>query len=128
MLCHFHIYLLIAELATDAKHQLHELAEDSHALLAIATMGLLLLHIGAVLKHQLIVKDSVFSHMAVSAKSGWGEWRLWLILASVPMVFMSAWWYPTKPTAPVAQQAEILTEELTPITEETTPVVDTAPQ
>ena len=116
---------LIAELATDAKHQLHELAEDSHALLAIATMGLLLLHIGAVLKHQLIVKDSVFSHMAVSAKSGWGEWRLWLILASVPMVFMSAWWYPTaKPTAPVAQQAEILTEELTPITEETTPVVD----
>ena len=116
---------LIAELPTDVKHQLHELAEDAHGLLAVATLGLLLLHIGAVLKHQLIVKDSVFSHMAVGAKAGWGEWRLWLILASVPVVFMSAWWYPTaKPAAPVAQQAEILTEELTPIEEEATPVVD----
>ncbi|MCP5175049.1 MAG: YceI family protein [Moraxellaceae bacterium] len=117
---------LIAELSTDIKYQLHELAEVSHALLAIATMGLLLLHIGAVLKHQLIVKDVVFSHMAVGAKAGWGEWRLWLILASVPVVFMSAWWYPTpKPATPAAQQSPMLTADLAPIEEDITPTPDT---
>jgi polyisoprenoid-binding protein YceI/cytochrome b561 len=121
----------IPTLAADIKHQLHEFAEISHALLAVGTLALLLLHIGAVLKHQLMVKDTVFSHMAVGAKAGWGEWRLWLILASVPMVFMSAWWYPTpKPAAPVAQQNAILAEELTPIEEVTptaeSPVIDTS--
>lgn len=115
----------IPTLAADLKHSLHEFAQDSHALLAIATMGLLLLHIGAVLKHQLIVKDSVFSHMAVGARAGWTEWRLWLILASVPVVFMSAWWYPTpKPIVPVVQQDTILTEDLAPIEEEVTPTVE----
>ena len=98
----------IPTLAADIKHQLHELAEISHALLAIGTLGLLALHIGAVLKHQLIVKDAVFSHMAVGAKTGWAEWRLWLILGLVPVVFMSAWCYPTpKPVASVVQQAPI---------------------
>lgn len=115
----------IPTLAADIKHQLHEFAEISHALLAVGTLALLLLHIGAVLKHQLMVKDSVFSHMAVGAKAGWGEWRLWLILASVPMVFMSAWWYPTpKPAVSVVQQDTMLTEELTPIEEEITPTVE----
>ncbi len=115
----------IPTLAADIKHQLHEFAEDSHALLAIATMGLLLLHIGAVLKHQLIVKDSVFSHMAVGAKAGWHEWRLWLILATVPVIFMSAWWYPTpKPAAPVAQQNTIVTEDSMAIDEEITPTAE----
>lgn len=115
----------IPTLAADIKHQLHELAEISHALLAVGTLALLLLHIGAVLKHQLMVKDSVFSHMAVGAKAGWGEWRLWLILASVPMVFMSAWWYPTpKSAVSVVQQDTILAEELTPIEEEITPTVE----
>jgi cytochrome b561/polyisoprenoid-binding protein YceI len=85
----------IAHLATDLKAQLHELAEVSHALLALGTMALLALHIGAVLKHQLLVKDSVFGHMAVGAKTGWREWRLWLVLALVPAVFASAWLYPT---------------------------------
>ena len=94
------------------------------SVLAIATMGLLLLHIGAVLKHQLMVKDAVFSHMAVGAKAGWGEWRLWAILATVPVIFMSAWWYPTpKPTAPANQQTSILTEDLAPIEEDVTPSI-----
>lgn len=115
----------IPTLAADIKHQLHEFAEISHALLAVGTLALLLLHIGAVLKHQLMVKDTVFSHMAVGAKAGWGEWRLWLILASVPMVFMSAWWYPTpKPAVSVVQQDTILAEELTAIEEEITPTVE----
>lgn len=85
----------IGHLATDLKAQLHELAEVSHSLLALGTMALLALHIGAVLKHQLLVKDHVFSHMAIGAKTGWVEWRLWLVLALVPAVFASAWLYPT---------------------------------
>lgn len=115
----------IPTLAADIKHQLHELAQISHALLAVGTFALLLLHIGAVLKHQLMVKDTVFSHMAVGAKAGWGEWRLWLVLATVPMVFMSAWWYPTpKPAASVAQQNAILTEDLALIEEDVTPTTE----
>ncbi|MBP9217101.1 MAG: cytochrome b, partial [Agitococcus sp.] len=49
----------IAELSADLKHQLHEFAQASHGLLALGTMALLALHIGAVLKHQLLVKDTV---------------------------------------------------------------------
>ncbi len=92
---------LIPHLATELKAQLHDIAELSHSLLALGTMALLALHLGAVLKHQLFVKDNVFSHMAVGAKTGWAEWRLWLILALVPAVFASAWLYPTpKPKKP----------------------------
>jgi cytochrome b561 len=100
----------ISHLATDIKSQLHELAEVSHSLLALGTMALLALHIGAVLKHQLWVKDNVFSHMAVGAKTGWAEWRLWLILALVPAVFASAWLYPT----PKPKKAQPITMQITP--------------
>jgi cytochrome b561/polyisoprenoid-binding protein YceI len=98
---------LIPHLATELKAQLHDLAEVSHSLLALGTMALLALHLGAVLKHQLFVKDTVLSHMAVGAKTGWAEWRLWLILALVPTVFASAWLYPTpkpKKTQPITMQ------------------------
>lgn len=111
----------IAELSADLKHQLHEFAQASHGLLALGTMALLALHIGAVLKHQLLVKDTVFSHMAVGAKSGWAEWRLWLILATVPLVFASAWWYPTpKPIAKTNAPSAIFNDELAEIDEPVT--------
>jgi cytochrome b561/polyisoprenoid-binding protein YceI len=102
----------ISHLATELKAQLHELAEVSHSLLALGTMALLALHLGAVLKHQLFVKDNVFSHMAVGAKTGWAEWRLWLVLALVPAVFASAWLYPT----PQSQKAQPvpMTMQITP--------------
>jgi cytochrome b561 len=100
---------LIPHLATELKAQLHDLAEVSHSLLALGTMALLALHLGAVLKHQLFVKDNVFSHMAVGAKTGWAEWRLWLILALVPAVFASAWLYPTpKPKKPQPMIMQII--------------------
>ena len=100
----------ISHLATDIKSQLHELGELSHSLLALGTMTLLALHLGAVLKHQLWVKDNVFSHMAVGAKTGWAEWRLWLILALVPAVFASAWLYPT----PKPKKPQPITMQITP--------------
>ena len=100
----------IAHLAPDFKAQLHELGELSHSLLALGTMTLLALHLGAVLKHQLWVKDNVFSHMAVGAKTGWAEWRLWLILALVPAVFASAWLYPT----PKPKKPQPITMQITP--------------
>lgn len=116
----------IAELSADLKHQLHEFAQVSHGLLALGTMALLTLHIGAVLKHQLLVKDTVFSHMAVGAKSGWAEWRLWLILATVPVVFASAWWYPT-PKPSLSQPSAIFSDELAEIDEPVTAQAVTTP-
>jgi polyisoprenoid-binding protein YceI len=67
-----------AHLAAPARHAWSLRASSSHELLVKLTYALLLLHLGAVAKHQLIDRDSVFGHMAAGAKPGWAEPRLWL--------------------------------------------------
>lgn len=108
-------------LAADAKANWHELAEDSHSLLAFATAGLLALHLGAVLKHQVLEKDQVFAHMAIGARPGLLEWRLWAAFAALPLVAAAAWFY--QPTVTIAKPVEpVLSEPV--LAENTTPAIE----
>jgi cytochrome b561/polyisoprenoid-binding protein YceI len=52
-----------------------------HAALVYLTIALLVLHVGAVLKHQFIDKDKVFARMAPGALPGWKEPRFWGLAA-----------------------------------------------
>ncbi len=53
----------IHDMAMPARKALEEQFGETHELLAFATIGLLVLHIGAALKHQFFDKDEVLSHM-----------------------------------------------------------------
>ncbi|PTQ90938.1 YceI family protein [Agitococcus lubricus] len=123
----------IANLTVDNKKVIHDLAELSHSLIAVLTLALLAAHIGAVLKHQLWVKDAVFSHMALGANKGWREPKLWLVLALVPTVFSAAWWIPiqkprtqasvvTAITAPVNSSPQAEPETAIPSVESIVPI------
>ena len=50
-------------LAQDQAHNLQELFEEVHEAMGKVTYGLILLHVGAALKHQFIDRDSVLSRM-----------------------------------------------------------------
>ncbi|QNQ09672.1 cytochrome b/b6 domain-containing protein [Sphingomonas alpina] len=54
---------------------------NGHAVLVYVTIALLVLHLGAVLKHQLIDRDRVFARMAPGALPGWKEPRFWGLAA-----------------------------------------------
>lgn len=56
-------------------------SNGGHTALAYITVALLALHLGAVLKHQLIDKDRVFARMAPGALPGWKEPRFWVLTA-----------------------------------------------
>jgi polyisoprenoid-binding protein YceI len=64
----------------------------SHQLLVKLVYALLALHLGAVAKHQLMDRDEVFAHMAVGARPGWREPRLWLIVAGLVVVVAFGLW------------------------------------
>lgn len=119
-------------LTADAKAGWHELAEVSHSLLALGTAALLALHLGAVLKHQLLEKDEVFGHMALGAKPGWLEWRLWAAFAALPLMAAAAWFYQPAVAAkktvepvvsePVLAEAEAAAPEPVAVEATATPV------
>ncbi|MDO9178591.1 MAG: YceI family protein [Agitococcus sp.] len=100
----------LSELAVATKAMLNDAAGAGHGLLALLTCLLLLLHVGAVLKHQVIVKDNVFARMAVGARAGITEPRLWLVGMTGFLVMWSAYVYmPTlkaKAIPVVAVEAE----------------------
>ncbi len=100
----------LSELAVATKAMLNDAAGAGHGLLALLTCLLLLLHVGAVLKHQVIVKDNVFARMAVGARAGITEPRLWLVGILGLLVVWSAYVYmPTlkaKAIPVVAVEAE----------------------
>jgi len=88
----------LSELAVTTKAMLNDAAGAGHGLLALLTCLLLVLHVGAVLKHQVIVKDNVFARMAVGARAGITEPRLWLVGILGLLVMWSAYVYmPTLP-------------------------------
>lgn len=121
----------LSELAVTTKATLNDAAGAGHGLLSLLTCLLLLLHVGAVLKHQVIVKDDIFARMAVGARAGITEPRLWFVV-----MMWSAYVYlpPIKvKVAPVAVVVEDETETealATPIVAEKSKqpvVVDNSP-
>jgi cytochrome b561 len=70
----------IGELEPASKAAWHALGENGHAFLALSAIALILLHLGAVAKHQLLDRDRVFARMAPGAQPGWKEKWLWLAL------------------------------------------------
>jgi len=61
-------HLPVAGLETDTKHAWHETAEGAHGLLAYVTIALLVLHVGAALKHQYFDRDQVLGRMVPLAR------------------------------------------------------------
>lgn len=95
---------LLPELAEGAKHAWREAGEIGHGVLVKLTYLLLVLHLGAVAKHQILDKDEVFAHMAAGAKPGVKEPRLWLAAAGLIAVIAAGYLYTpavkAKPAAP----------------------------
>jgi cytochrome b561/polyisoprenoid-binding protein YceI len=99
---------LLPELAPAAKHVWHEIGEVGHGVLVKLTYLLLLLHLGAVAKHQILDKDEVLGHMAPGAKPGFKEPRAWLAAAGLIAVVAAGYLYTpaAKPKAAPAVAEE----------------------
>jgi cytochrome b561/polyisoprenoid-binding protein YceI len=112
----------LSELAVTTKAMLNDAAGAGHGLLALLTCLLLVLHVGAVLKHQVIDKDNVFARMAVGARAGITEPRLWLVGILGLLVLWSAYVYMPTLKAKAAPVAVVVEEEtaIDPIASETT--------
>lgn len=76
-------------MAPAAKHAWRDLGETSHGILAWGAYGLIALHVGGALKHQLFEKHvPIFNRMAPGAVSGrWWDWRLWLAIVAAAGAF-----------------------------------------
>ncbi len=94
----------IPELAAGPKHIWHQIGEIGHGVLVKFTYLLLLLHLGAVAKHQVLDKDEVFGNMAPGAKPGLKEPRAWLAAAGLVAVVAAAYLY-TPAVKPAAKPA-----------------------
>lgn len=99
----------LPELAAGPKHLWHEIGELGHGVLVKVTYLLLILHLGAVAKHQILDKDEVFANMAPGARPGWKEPRAWLAAAGLAAVIAAGYLYmpaaKAKPAAPPAEPA-----------------------
>lgn len=119
----------LPELAAGPKHLWYEIGELGHGVLVKVTYLLLILHLGAVAKHQILDKDEVFANMAPGARPGWKEPRAWLAAAGLAAVVAAGYLYmpatKAKPAAPPAPAAEPAPAEAPPAA--ATPPVDAAP-
>jgi cytochrome b561/polyisoprenoid-binding protein YceI len=134
----------LPELAAGPKHVWHEIGEVGHGVLVKLTYLLLLLHLGAVAKHQILDKDEVLGHMAPGAKPGFKEPRAWLAAAGLIAVVAAGYLYApaVKPKAAPAVAEEPAEAEVpaapavaastgapattTPVAEAAAPAADTA--
>lgn len=87
-------------LPSAVKEGWHAAAGAVHGGLAVLMLALLVMHVGAVLKHQLLVRDTVLGRMAPGARPGWGEPRLWGLLALSGAVFVAGFFLPRLPETP----------------------------
>ena len=122
---------LLPELAAGPKHLWHEIGEVGHGLLVKTTYLLLLLHLGAVAKHQILDRDEVLGHMAPGARPGFKEPRAWLAAAGLIAVIAAGYLYKpaVKHAAPApAAPAEVAATEapVAPPTAPTAPADATA--
>ena len=101
---------LLPDLAAGAKAVWHDIGEIGHGVLVKTTYLLLLLHLGAVAKHQILDKDEVFNHMAPGARPGWKEPRAWLAAAGFAAVVAAGYLY--MPAVKPAVAAPVVAEEL----------------
>jgi hypothetical protein len=76
----------IADLQPASKAAWHAFGQNGHGILALSATALILLHLGAVAKHQFRDRDRVFARMAPGARPGWKEARLWLAFACALIV------------------------------------------
>jgi cytochrome b561/polyisoprenoid-binding protein YceI len=117
----------LPELAAGPKHLWHEIGELGHGVLVKVTYLLLILHLGAVAKHQILDKDEVFANMAPGARPGWKEPRAWLAAAGLAAVIAAGYLYmpvtKAKPAAPAPAAEPAPAEAPTPAA---TPPVDAA--
>ena len=113
----------LPELAVGPKHLWHEIGETGHGLLVKTTYLLLLLHLGAVAKHQVLDRDEVFGHMAAGAKPGLKEPRAWLAAAGLIAVVAAGYLYTpsVKAKAPAAPAEVADAQAGTPSVEPATP-------
>ncbi|HQR90703.1 MAG: cytochrome B [Caulobacter sp. 12-67-6] len=100
---------LLPDLTAGAKAVWHDIGEIGHGMLVKTTYLLLLLHLGAVAKHQILDKDAVFSHMAPGARPGWKEPRAWLAAAGLAAVIAAGYLY--MPAVKPAVAAPVVAEE-----------------
>ncbi|WP_425994488.1 YceI family protein [Caulobacter sp. DWR1-3-2b1] len=119
---------LLPDLAAGAKGVWHEIGEIGHGVLVKTTYLLLLLHLGAVAKHQILDKDEVLSHMAPGARPGWKEPRAWLAAAGLAAVIAAGYLYmPTVKAAPASAVVEDIDRPVAaPVTPEATTPADAA--
>ncbi|HJV43850.1 YceI family protein [Caulobacter sp.] len=123
----------LPELAAAPKHAWHEVGEIGHGVLVKLTYLLLVLHLGAVAKHQVLDKDEVFPNMAPGAKPGLKEPRLWLAVAGFAAVVAAGYLFtptikvakPADPAPPAEAAAPVAPAAPAP-TEQAAPVPDTA--
>lgn len=116
----------LSELAVTTKAMLNDAAGAGHGLLALLTCLLLLLHVGAVLKHQIIVKDDVFARMVVGARAGITEPRLWFVGFCGLLVLWSAYVYMPTIKAKAVPVVAVAEEEIAMDAETTAQPVESA--
>jgi cytochrome b561/polyisoprenoid-binding protein YceI len=82
----------LAGLSAATRKMLGEAGEVSHSLLALGLLGLLALHVGGALKHQLFDRDNpVLGRMLPGVKPGrWLEPRLWGAAAALAVIVVLA--------------------------------------
>lgn len=99
---------ILPELAAGPKEVWHEIGEIGHGVLVKLTYLLLLLHLGAVAKHQVLDRDGVFGNMAPGARPGLKEPRAWLAAAGLIAVVAAGYLYTpaVKPAAAPAVAEE----------------------
>nr|WP_295107742.1 YceI family protein [uncultured Caulobacter sp.] len=104
---------VLPELAESAKQAWRDAGALGHGVLVKTTYLLLLLHLGAVAKHQILDRDEVFGHMAAGAKPGIKEPRLWLAAAGLAAVIAAGYLYTPAVKAPAPAPAPV--EEPAPV-------------
>ena len=122
----------IAHLPPEARGVWREFGEEAHEALVALTVLLVLGHAGAALKHQLIDKDEVVSHMLPDLESGVNAPRLWFVLIVIAMVGLAGSFWPSVPEAkeaPAAPPVEAPAPQLQPASEPTpAPAVPAEPK
>ncbi|MDB5452581.1 MAG: hypothetical protein JWO33_1159 [Caulobacteraceae bacterium] len=125
-------HLPLHDLAAPAKQAWNRAAETGHGLLVWTTIVLLILHVGAALKHHFINRDEVLGHMAPGAKPGaFLEPRLWLLAVAGLAVIFAGYAYgpkarPLTPPAPVVEEQAQAPAPATPASPAATPAAAVA--
>lgn len=78
-----------SSLGPGARQTWNAVGGEGHVILVWTTVALLALHIGAVVKHQLVDRDVVFARMAPGARPGARDWRFWTIAALALAAFVT---------------------------------------